>query len=807
MPLFNRLRRNSPGAGVLKRCRAAVGEVNALEPQVRKLTDEGLRATGGDLRRRLAGGADPAALLPQAFATVREAAWRTIGQRVDDEQIMGGVALHLGVLAEMKTGEGKTLTITLPAYLNGLSGQGVHVITGNDFLAARDAEWMGPVYRALGLECALVRSEDKRFELARHRAAYAADVTYGTLSEMACDYLRDNRVSAPDQLIQRGRGFLIVDEADQVMIDEARSVPSIFMEVRAGAEQSGKAAAEVKAVARAAEEFERGVHYGVDESRKMVTLTDAGIARAEEWFEVANFYGSVENGRLRILLENAIMAKDLFARDRDYVVVDGAILVVDVVSGRVRPQAVYDRGLAQAIEAKEGLLIEGGSVTVANISAHQYLRLYDRLAGVTAVAVEAEAYRRVYGLETVVIPTHRPVLRVDRPIAVFQNDRFRLGAVVEAVAAKRAAGRPVLIGAGSVEQSEQVSGALSERGIPHRVLNARNHQAEGKIIAEAGRVGAVTVVTRMAGRGVDIPLGGDDPAEHECVVTSGGLYVLATDLYETRRLGLHMRGRAGRRGDPGESDVFLSCEDATLLRMLGPKLMAQVAGAALGSSKVLRVDFADRFFTRIMEAGLNERTARQVRALVSTIPVDDVIGERREAVYRLRREFFAGNVDTAAWVRQGIDELVTRHVADCTRDSDGLKALWMSLGVYYPIGVTAASLAGLSAPELEHVLREDAQSAYSRREASLADGGMRALERRVVLGVINRAWREFLAEDVDLAAATGLHSLTGGDFYNRYRRDSSQMFDALLVRIQEDSIGYLFNLDVEMEAEGTLEEA
>jgi preprotein translocase subunit SecA len=758
---------------------------------MRALSGEALRAVTVDLRRRLAEGADLAVLLPEAFAAVREAARRTIDQRLVDEQIMGGVALHLGALAEMKTGEGKTLAITLPAYLNALGGQGVHVITANDYLAARDAEWMGPVYRALGLECGLVGGVGWKGGRAGRRAAYAADVTYGTTYWMACDYLGDNQAGRAEELVQRGRRFVIVDEADLILIDEARRELRLLESVPDSAKP-------LAAVAELAEELVRDREYTVDEYRKLVTLTEAGIERAEVRFGVADFYASAESGRLRSLLEDALKAKEVYRRDRDYVVLDGAIGLVDVRSGRLGERGAYERGLAQAIEVKEGLSVQPDVTVVASISVREYLRRYERLAAVTGVAAEAEGYREIYGLETVLIPAHRPVLRVDRPMAIYRTDAARLGAVVCAVAAKRAAGRPVLVGAGSIAQSEEVSAALTERGIPHEVINAKNHHAEARIMAEAGRVGAITVVTRMAGRGVDIRLGGDDPEEHEAVVRSGGLYVLALEVYETRRLELHMRGRAGRRGDPGESDMFLSCEDATLMDLVGAKTVKQFAGTALVSGLPKPGNLGDRSFTWALVANLDERTGHLLRQLVDGLAFDSVVGERREEIYRLRRGLLTGSLEAADWVRRSIDEVVDRHVGAAIRGGADLEKLHAALGILYPVGVTAAAMAQSPREVLGENLRADAQRAYDRRRSGLGAASAAELERRIPVAAIDRCWPDFLAQAKDLAAEVVLHALTGADCNLRYRQDCARMFAGLLERIQEESVGRLFDFTVEL---------
>jgi preprotein translocase subunit SecA len=665
--------RIGPAARVLGRCRAAVGAVNALESDRRAWSDAELRAVTGRLRERLAGGADLDSLLPEAFAAVREAASRTIGQRPVDEQIMGAVALHLGTLVEMKTGEGKTLTSTLPAYLNALSGRGVHVMTANDYLVARDAEWMGPVYRALGLECGVVLASGK-VEPAARRAAYAADITYGTASEMAYDYLRDNMVRAIGDVVQRGHRLAIVDEADLILIDQARTEPRLTQTIT----PSGLS---YSAAAIIAWRLERDRHYAVDAHRKMVSLTDEGIARVEDLLGTPDLFGSADPAAMR-RLDCALRAKEVYQRDQDYIVVDGVVEIVDRLTGRVNADSAFGDGLPQAIEVKEGLVVRPEHQELVTITTREYLRQYERLAGLTGVATEAEAYRRAYGLDTVAIPTHRPMRRVDRPARFYSNDRRRLDAVVDEVAVRRASGRPVLVGAGSIAQSEQVSRALCDRGIPHEVLNAKNHRDEAQIIARSGRIGAVTVVTRMAGRGVDIRLGGDDPTEHEAVLRHGGLYVLAVDVFETRRLESHLRGRAGRRGDPGESAMFLSLEDESLrffVRAESLEKLADSFGDSAGSVQ-------NKVIGRALERALDRRTAHLVDRLVDSVRYDDVLGRQRTEIYALRRSYLEG-------AALGVADLeLERRVALSVIDRDWRQHLQVMGDVFD--GVTLHSLTG-----------------------------------------------------------------------------------------------------------------
>jgi len=748
-----------------------------------------LRALTGTLRDRLATGTTLDALLPEAFAAVREAARRTIGQRSVDEQVMGGVALHLGALAEMKTGEGKTLAITMPAYLNALSGRGVHVLTANDYLAARDAEWMGPVYRALGLGCGLIPEYGVKFEAAQHRAAYAADVTYATASAMAYDYLRDNIAWAVDEVVQRGHHMAIVDEADLILIDEARVTPTISDKV-------ANEGTSYLSVAVAAGRLERDRHYAVDDARRMVTLTDEGIARVEDLLGEADLYQASDAGLMR-KIDNALTAKEVLRRDRDYIVADGEIRIVNTMTGRISPDGVYEGGLAQALQVKEHLPIQPETRTVASIRTRAYLLQYERLSALTGVATEIEAYRQAYGLETVRIPTHRPVLRVDRPTAIYPTDRSRIAAAVDEVARQRAAGRPVLLGAGSIAQSEQMSGALAERGIPHEVLNAKNHRDEAEIIARSGRIGAVTVVTRMAGRGVDIRLGGDDTDEHDAVVRNGGLFVLSLDLYETRRLELHMRGRAGRRGDPGESAVYVSVEDASFRAYFSPSVLA-------GLSRTLAVGYdpmESKMTSRALERGLDKQTARSVQRLVSWVKYDDVIGRQRTEIYQLRRTSLGGDGlhDLHDRIRRILGEVVGRCVEAAKPGREGREQLWAALKILYPIGITAEALVALPQATLTDALVADLYRAYGVRESELGPEILRELERRVYISVIDRCWRDHIQAMDDALNGVNLHSLSGSDHLARFQVEATRLFEALLARIGEETVGYLFGLTVDVQ--------
>ena len=784
------------GSRMLDRCRDVVDAANALEPSVRSRSDADLHASVVELRRCHADAAQQGELLPQAAALVRETARRTLGQRLDDVQIMGGVALHHGSMVEMKTGEGKTLTIVLPAFLGALGGRGVHVMTANAYLATRDASGMGPVYQQLGLSSRLLAGEDgpQRVWQAQHRAAFAADVTYGVAEAFAYSYLRDQSAWDEKETVQRGRCLAIVDEADLVMIDDARQTPGIT----APKKHTGPDYPTMTALAR---RLRTGVHYTVDPARKLVTLTGPGIERMEDLLGTSDLYNSAGSDLLRTL-DSVLLAKEVYRRDLDYLVEDGVIRLVDGNTGRFRVRGTFSSGLMQALAVKEGLEVPEERQTLASVSTHMYLRGYEKLSAITGVATETGAYRRIYGLETVLVPTGRPVRRVDRPVAVYTTEAARLAAAVDRTAERHGAGQPVLLGTRSIAQAEQVSAALRDRGIGHEVLTAKNHAVEAEVIARAGGVGAVTVVTRMVGRGVDIPLGGADAAERDAVLRSGGLHVLALDLYENRRLELHMRGRAGRRGDPGTSEVFASQEDRTLTRLFTDRTLALVR--RLSGSTDLPI--SDAVVTRQLERLLDTRTAQWEEQLCAAVRYDEVRDAQCDRIYRLRRALLA-HQGVREWIAAAVAATVERYVRTAVPGPDDAERLHRALAELYPISLSSAALAGFTAgagaappwTELAAAVRADIQAAYERREASLSSSVMRELERRVCLSVIDRAWREQLDALSDLMAGTTLHSLTGSDPLAHYQLEAQRLFTELSERIEQEAVGYLFNLEVEVE--------
>jgi preprotein translocase subunit SecA len=821
----------------LRRLKAVVGQVNSIEDDFRAMTDAGLRAMTAELKQRHADGESLDDLLPEAFATVREAANRVIGQRHFDVQLMGGGALHLGNIAEMKTGEGKTLTAVLPCYLNALTGRGVHVVTVNDYLARYHAEWMGRVHRFLGLEVGVILSNMDPDE---RRKAYAADVTYGTNNEFGFDYLRDNMAWGLEECVQRGHHFAIVDEVDSILVDEART-PLI---ISGPVDQNS---IWYQAFARIVPKLRRGEDgegdYEVDEKKRTVAILESGVEKVEDELGIDNLYESI-NTPLISFLNNALKAKELYARDKDYVVMNGEVLIVDEFTGRMLHGRRWSEGLHQAVEAKEGVQIKDENQTLATITLQNYFRLYEKLSGMTGTALtEANEFHQTYGLGVVPIPTNMPMIRTDEPDLVYQAEEAKYDALVEDIVERHAAGQPVLVGTTSVEKSERVSRQLKSRGIPHEVLNAKYHEREAAIVAQAGRKGAVTVATNMAGRGTDIMLGGnpefiadielhqrglsptDTPEdyeaawpeavekarkavaeEHEEVVSVGGLYVLGTERHESRRIDNQLRGRTGRQGDPGESRFYLSLEDELMIRFNGDKiahlmqLMKTPPDMPLESKPVSR---AIRSAQSNVES-LNFEIRKDV------LKYDDVMNRQRKVVYEERRAVLEG-ADLEPQIDGMIDEVVHDYVAGAT--SEGfpeewdLDKLWRALRQLYPVGVTIDDVVDEAGGEKSHLTRDvleesvraDAQAAYKRREQELTPEVMRDVERRVVLSVLDRKWREHLYEMDYLREGVSLRGYGQRDPLIEYQREGYDMFTAMMDGIKEETVGSLFNLQVQVQ--------
>ncbi len=818
---------------ILRQLEAVAKAVNAIEDDFVAMTDEELQSMTGEFKERLEKGETLDDLMPEAFATVREAAKRVIGQRHFDVQVMGGAALHLGNIAEMRTGEGKTLVATLPTYLNALTGEGVHVVTVNDYLAKYHAEWMGRIYSFLGLTTGVILPAMKPDE---RREAYACDVTYGTNNELGFDYLRDNMASSIEECVQRGHHYAIVDEVDSILIDEART-PLII---------SGPTQDEVRwyaEFATIAKTLTKDVDYEVDEKKRTISVLEPGITKVEDYLGIDNLYDSV-NTPLISFLNNSIKAKELFRYDKEYVVLEGEVLIVDEHTGRMLSGRRYNDGLHQAIEAKEGVQIREEYQTLATVTLQNYFRLYDKLAGMTGTAMtEASEFDKIYGLGVVPIPTNKPMQRMDQPDLVYRTEDAKYDAVVDDIEERHRNGQPVLVGTVSVEKSEHLAGLLKKRNIPHTVLNAKQHADEAKVVALAGHKGAVTVATNMAGRGTDIMLGGSvdfladqelrkkglDPqetpedyeaawaetvervkeqvaAEHDAVREAGGLYVIGTERHESRRIDNQLRGRSGRQGDPGESRFYLSLQDE-LMRLFKSDWVDRVL-------TVLKVPddvpIENKRVTNAIASAQGQVESQNFESRKNVLKYDDVMNRQREVIYAERRRVLEG-ADLHDQVRTFIDDVIKGYVTAATEDYPeqwDLEALWVALQQLYPVSLDHAQLeeeAGgreaMDREELVELLQADAQAAYDRREEEVGEEVMRELERRVILSVLDRKWREHLYEMDYLREGIYLRAYSQRDPLVEYQREGFDMFAAMMDGIEEESVGFLFNLEVQVEEE------
>jgi preprotein translocase subunit SecA len=816
----------------LKELQQLVAAVNELEDSATDLSDEDLRARTDQFKRRLADGETLDDLLPQAFATVREAAVRGLGQRPFDVQVLGGAALHGGDIAEMKTGEGKTLTSTMPVYLNALEGKGVHVVTVNPYLAARDADWMGRIYRFVGLSVGLVYPQQPRHEKTE---AYGADVTYGTNNEFGFDFLRDHMVLRREDKAQRGHHYAIVDEVDSILVDEART-PLI---ISGPAEQ----ATEWYTVfaRRVVPRLLQIVHYEVDEAKRTVAVTEEGVAKVEELLGVENLYESV-NTPLIHHLQNAIRARELYLRDREYIVQDGEVHIVDEFTGRILYGRRYSEGLHQAIEAKEGVRIKEENQTLATITLQNYFRQYRKLAGMTGTAKTEEAeFAHIYKMGVVVVPTNRPLARIDHADQIYKTEQAKFDALVEDIIRRHERGQPVLVGTVSVEKSEKLSAMLSRRGIPHEVLNAKNHFKEAAIIAQAGVPGAVTVATNMAGRGVDIMLGGNpeamadaearkhvdpeaDPegfegayaealerftaeckAEGDRVRELGGLYVLGTERHESRRIDNQLRGRSGRQGDPGESRFYLSLED-DLMRLFNASAVESIMNRLRLPDDV---PIEHRMVSRAVQRAQTQVESRNFEIRKNVLKYDDVMNKQREVIYRQRGLVLEGPDEKVAEYAEDVIEDAVRGLSEAFAPQGvyaeewDLDGLWAALEQICPVSVDRESLDldTITADELAEQLVADAMDRYEEREAELGPDLTRQVERRVLLSVIDRVWREHLYEMDHLRDGIGLRAVGQRDPLVEYQREAYGAFNGMMARIKEEAAGYFFNLPVQRQAQ------
>ena len=818
---------------MLRDLEALVVEVNGVETAVASLTDTELRAKTDEFRSRLSRGESLDDLEVEVFAVVREAGKRVLGQRAFDAQVIGAGALHRGMIAEMKTGEGKTLASTMPSYLNALAGDGVHVVTVNDYLAARDAQWMGGIHRFLGLTVGLIQAG---LTPAERRPAYAADITYGTNNEYGFDYLRDNMAMAPADLVHRGYNFAIVDEVDSILVDEART-PLII---------SGRVSETVKwyrEFAKITNRLRRDEDYEVDEGKRQVLTTEEGVARVEQMLGVENMYdfASVD---LVHHLDAGLRAKELYTKDVDYLIDHGEVKIVDEFTGRVLDGRRYSEGLHQAIEAKEGVKIKEENQTLATITLQNYFRMYQKLSGMTGTAkTEAAEFAQIYSLEVVEVPTNRPIARDDQPDLVYKTEPAKFDAVTDDIAARHEAGQPVLLGTVSIERSERLSKALTKRGIPHEVLNAKQHAREAQIIAQAGRFGSVTVATNMAGRGVDIMLGGnpeelakqemqrsslepstaeydkayvaafeklaaETSAEREKVLAVGGLYVVGTERHESRRIDNQLRGRSGRQGDPGESRFYLSLDDDLMRRFAKDRVAAIMERLRIPDD----VPIEAKMVSRAIERAQAQVESQNFEIRKNVLKYDEVMNRQREVIYAWRNGILLGEKgeDLAReWITETAEATVVDELGEVSPRDWDWDELIRQLTVLYPTELDRDVLDaehGIDARDVVEVAIEEAHAVYHRREEELGAEVLRKIEKTVVLSVIDNKWREHLSEMDYMRAGIGLRAMGQRDPLVEYQREGYDLFADLVDAVKRDSVRYLFHVQVAQEAEKAKQE-
>ena len=845
----------------LKSIYPIVDKIEAMADEYRALTDEELRAKTPEFKARLANGETLDDILPEAFAAVREAAGRVLGLYPYRVQLIGGIVLHQGRIAEMKTGEGKTLVATLPAYLNALTGNGVHIVTVNDYLAKRDSEWMGKVHRFLGLSVGLIvhdLTSDER------RAAYAADITYGTNNEMGFDYLRDNMALFSSELVQRGHAFAIVDEVDSILIDEARTPLIISGIGQKSTEMYSRTEALVarfrkKVIAETDEKEEEDVNvdadYIVDEKAKTATLTARGIAKAEQYFEIENL-SDPENSTIAHHINQAIKAHGTMKRDIDYVVKDGEVVIVDEFTGRLMFGRRYSEGLHQAIEAKEHVTVARESKTLATITFQNYFRLYKKLSGMTGTALtEEEEFGTIYNLDIIEIPTNRPIARIDDPDVVYKTEAAKYRAVIAQVKECHAKGQPVLVGTVSIEKNEHLSYLLSREGIKHNLLNAKNHEKEAEIVAQAGKLGAVTVATNMAGRGTDIMLGGnaeymakndlrkaglsdeliaeatgyaetDDQeildaralfaealARHKAEIAgeadrvreAGGLFIIGTERHDSRRIDNQLRGRAGRQGDPGETRFYLSLED-DLLRLFGGERITNLMDR-MNLDEDTPIE--NKMLSKSIENAQTSVESRNFQSRKATLEYDDVMNKQREIIYGQRKQVLDGRnlKDTIfGMIRSGISNQVTLHSGEHGKlDEDGVREILGSLeGMYFPRGMvteTPAELAAMGEDELTELFFNATVTTYERKEEAVTSPIMRELERVVLLRVVDEYWMDHIDAMQELRQGIRLRAYAQVNPIDAYKKESLEMFEEMISAIQDETVRRIFSARIKSEAE------
>ncbi len=790
-----------PNKKVLDRLQPQVDKINELEPEFERLKDGDLRKKTDEFKKRLKEGETLDDLLSEAFAAVREASKRTIGQRHFDVQLLGGIVLHKGMIAEMKTGEGKTLAATLPLYLNALSGCGTHVVTVNDYLAKRDTQWMGPIYNLLGLSCGCIQHEkaylfedrgekglegENNLVPVERKEAYNADITYGTNNEYGFDYLRDNMVSDISQCSQRELFYAIVDEIDSILIDEART-PLI---ISAPAEESTE---KYYQFARLVPRLIENIDYNIDEKMKATTLTDSGISKMEQWLGVKNIY--TERGIEDVHhIEQALKAHTLFKKDRDYVVRDGEVVIVDEFTGRLMFGRRYSEGLHQAIEAKEKVEIKKESRTLATITFQNYFRIYKKLAGMTGTAAtEAEEFHKIYNLDVVIVPTNKPMIRDDFQDKIYKTEEAKFKAVVEDIITHHGQGQPVLVGTVSIEKNELLGDMLRRRGIPYEILNAKNHENEAKIIAQAGKVGSVTVATNMAGRGVDIMLGGNPPdqKEHEKVISQSGLYVIGTERHEARRIDNQLRGRSGRQGDPGSSCFYVSLED-DLMRLFGSEKVASI---------MERLRFPEdqpiehSIITRSLESAQKKVEGHNFDIRKHLLEYDDVMNKHREVVYKKRREILKSKnlkSEVQEMIESEINESVSIHF------SENRKEIYEILNTIFSLSDEAKEKVekAREQEELIKYLKDQAQKSYDEKEKELGEETMRFLEKALMLRSIDTLWIEHLEITDALREGISLRAYGQKDPLVEFKKEGHLMFQKLLANIQNNVVYSIYKVNV-----------
>ncbi|HUG08060.1 MAG TPA: preprotein translocase subunit SecA [Acidimicrobiia bacterium] len=820
MPIFQKVLRAGEGK-TLREFQAIADAVNDLEPELEALSDAELKAKTPEFRERIANGAELDDIQVEAFAVVREAAKRVLGQRHFDVQVVGAAALHRGMVAEMKTGEGKTLVSTMPAYLNALSGNGVHMVTVNDYLASRDAEWMGEIHNFLGMTVGLIQNN---MPVADRHPAYAADITYGTNNEFGFDYLRDNMAMSAESRVQRGHPYAIVDEVDSILVDEART-PLII---------SGKLSDSAKwyrDFAKIARRLQPDVHYEVDEKKRQVLVTEEGVTRVEQILGVENLYDHAAVDFVHHL-ETSLKAETLYHRDDEYLLDHGEVKIVDEFTGRVLEGRRYSEGLHQAIEAKEGVAIKEENQTLATITLQNYFRLYDKLAGMTGTAeTEAAELASIYSLEVAVIPTNRPIARMDEGDLVYKTETGKFSALIDDIKERHQRGQPVLLGTVSIEKSEKLAKALDKIGVEHEILNAKHHAREADIIAQAGRPGAITVATNMAGRGVDIMLGGNpegmaktelkqrgvDPSDpsypemerklteeyaaqirpdKEKVLDAGGLYVVGTERHESRRIDNQLRGRSGRQGDPGESRFYLSLEDDLMRRFQGEWVA--------GIMERLRMPEDQPIEAKMVSKSI-ERAQRQVESQnfeirKNVLKYDEVMNTQRESVYAWRKSILEGTASEDLiddWIEDAVSGVVEMHFEGVPQGDWDWDDLKRDLEQFYPTKIDVSQFEGsYGIDEVIDFAVDEALTRYEERGSELGEEVMPRVEKSVMLSVIDNKWREHLSEMDYLRAGIGLRAMGQRDPLSEYRREGYEMFMDMVESIKRDSVRYLFHVEV-----------